>query len=210
MRITLLATAVAAALLACALPANARVIQIQYGDIDGGTYAGSSNPGPDRVYVDPAWVSAFVAYNWPGPYSDFDQSRYDHNVPFTFLFPLQPDEYVTAATLTLGLRSTFDRDLVTDEVILENADPNGDGRYDYAGMNWLPVYSAPTSVRTMDLATALGRNILPKLQDGQLNVNVRDDSMVDYAVLNLTIVPEPTAATLLALSAIPLLRRSCR
>jgi hypothetical protein len=208
MRITTLATFSAAALLGCVLPTQARVVQIQYGDIDGGTYNGPASA--DHVYVDPSWVSELVDAAWPGPYSDLDVSRYDHNVPFTFLFPLQPDERVTAATLTLGLRSTFDRDVVTDAVLLENPDQAGDGRYNYADLTWSPLPSSPTAIRTLDLASALGRNLLSALQDGQLNVNVRDDSLVDYAILNLTIVPEPTPLSLLALSAIPFLaRRRC-
>src|SRR3954467_6309313 len=78
--------------------AQARLVHIQYGDIDGGVYNDAASV--DHVYVDGNWVISLVNNAWPGPFSDFDQSRVDHNVACTFLLPLQPDETVTAATIT--------------------------------------------------------------------------------------------------------------
>jgi hypothetical protein len=46
------------------------------------------------------------------------------------------------------------------------------------------------------LSNILGDNLLPLLQDGQLNVLVQDDCVIDYATLNLDVVPAPTAVIL--------------
>ena len=46
------------------------------------------------------------------------------------------------------------------------------------------------------LSNILGDNLLPLLQDGQLNVLVQDDCVIDYATLNLDVVPVPSAVIL--------------
>ena len=46
------------------------------------------------------------------------------------------------------------------------------------------------------LSNILGDNLLPPLQDGQLNILVQDDCVIDYATLNLEVVPVPSAVIL--------------
>ena len=44
-------------------------------------------------------------------------------------------------------------------------------------------------------------------QDGQLDLQIEEDTAVDYATLTLQVIPEPTALALLALGGLALVRR---
>ncbi|MCX5633293.1 MAG: PEP-CTERM sorting domain-containing protein [Phycisphaerae bacterium] len=181
----------------CAL-ATLETREYLLGDVDGFVYNG---PGSiDDVYVDPDWRNYWLSQD-PRPIKGFDVITSEQIVPFTFCYNLAPNEYVMAATLTLGLRST-----VSDGVgwlVFEGGSP----RPSFADLNWYPISETGTTIRTADLAH-LPDNVIPNLQDGLFSVAVRRHFAVDYAILTLEIIPEPATILLLALG-ITVIRR-CR
>ena len=179
--------------------------ELLLGDVDGLVYDGVGSV--DDVYVDPAWLA--VVEPGSGPEDPFDIVAINHNVPFTFEFSLRPHETVTDAALTVGIRAGGDF-VETDVIFLEVKGPE---TYNFAALGWLPVPTTGTTERTLDLSDVLGDNILPDLQDGQLNVLLRDDVGVDYARLNYTtVIPTPSAvlAGLALLGGMTLMRRRLR
>ena len=157
--------------------------QIMLGDADGLVYDG---PGSvDDVYVDPTWLATVNAKtNSVTPEHGFDIIAHNHNVPFTFQFDLDVGETVTAASLALyvvGAGEAID----TDSVFLEAISMAS--RYQFEDLGWLPVPSVGVHERIIDLADMNGQNLLGDLQDGQLNVLVRDDVVIDYATLTYSV-----------------------
>lgn len=181
-------------------PVTARTVSITLGDMDGGVYDG---PGSvDDVNVDNNWLAESLTVSTH--IVDFDIGSKDQLVPFTFEWVMQPDEVVVGAILHFAIRGT-DSKVGTDTVRLETVDAAE--KYSFVDMGWLPVPTDQIVLRSMDLSSALSRNILPLLQDGQLNGNVFDDTLIDYVTLDLTIAPEPVSVGLLLLGSLALLRR---
>ncbi len=172
------------------------------GDMDGFVYDG---PGSvDDVYIDPVWLSYFNQN--PSPDDDFDVLAYNHDVGFTFEYPLAIQETVTAATFTVAMRAIADAG--TDLICL-------DGRTlehipTFEDLGWLPVSDTGVSIRELTLDDVLGVSFMPLVQDGQFSVQIRDDVAVDYAMLRLEVIPEPTALALLALGGLAVIRHRNR
>ena len=61
--------------------------------------------------------------------------------------------------------------------------------YNFDALGWLPIPLTGVTTRTLDLSDVLGDDLMPQLQDGQLNVLIRDDVAINYASLSITIVP---------------------
>ena len=177
------------------------------GNIDGFAYEGPGSA--DDVYVDPDFL-AFLQAVAPGESNDdFDVLNANNNVPFTFLFPLDPGEEVVAATLSLGLRAT--ESLVSsDELGFRSPDGTAHWKYRFSDLGWLPLPNTGTHVRTVDLWGIWSDPQLTLLQEGSLNVYVTDDCAVDYATLTLEVVPEPATLSLLAVVGAAFLRRRNR
>lgn len=177
----------------CPTMVHGRTLSITYGDQDNFVYEGTSSE--DHVYVDPTWVAAIMQVpNWgTDPFHDLDMGGYHKNVAFTFLFDLQPGETVTAATLTVGLRATNTgiQGVKTDHFRFEATDRGPT----FENLGWLPIPDTGSNLRSLDLANVVvpGQSYLPDLQDGQLNVLIRNDTAVDYATLDLTVLPEPAS-----------------
>ena len=182
------------------------------GDIDGINYNGAGSV--DDVYVDPgfrSWYDNGVLGDPGSRYANgvqgFDVLSNDHALLFTFVFGLAGNESVVGASLTVAMRAVSS--VSNDRIDLE---PDRGGyadtffRYDFADLGWLPISSTGTTLRTIDLANALGcydhttvaDNLLLLLQDGKFNVMVHDDEAIDYAKLTLEITPEPATLGLLA------------
>lgn len=162
-------------------PVLARTVSITLGDIDGGVYDG---PGSiDEVYSDLDWRQALFATGLPSqPFVGFDFNRTDVQVPFTFDFVLDPGEVVVDAILTLAIRGTISH-VSTDVLLLDDVS----NIYNYDQIGWNPVSLSVVSERSVDLSNVNSDFLIPTLQDGRLNVAVRDDTLVDYARLELTI-----------------------
>lgn len=178
-------THTAISLLACSFllsgsETSARLLSVTIGDMDGGIYNGIDSA--DDVYVDAAWLDQLQNPT----IVDFDIGSHDHVVPFTFEWAMQPYEAVTGAFLTVAIRGT-DNKVNTDSVRLETLED--EGKYTLTDLGWLPVPTNQIVIRSMNLSNALSRNLLPELQDGQLNGNIGDDTLIDYARLDLTISP---------------------
>jgi len=174
------------------------------GDIDGISYAGPNTV--DDVYADPNMVAYLQTVAPSEDNDDFDVLGQNNNVPFTFLFPLGPNETVTAASLEVGLRGT--NSLVTNDWLV----PHGDDVtvqyvYTYSDLSWLPIADTGVTVRTVDLSNIDGDDRLALLQDGKLDFHITDDTAVDYAKLTIEVTPEPATLVLLALGGLSLLHR---
>ncbi len=172
--------------------------QILLGDVDQFVYEGAV----DWPEVDPAWMT-FTQNRSPKPIVGFDSLFGNSLRPFTFDFDLAPGEEVIAAELTLGLRNTCSCSPDTYQIVIES----DENVYPFLDLGWLPVSSTDTDIRSIDLSNALGDNLIPLLQDGQLNVIVEDDIGVDYAKLEYTTIPEPASILLLGLGALTLIQK---
>jgi len=180
----------------CAAQATPETREYLLGDVDGFVYNG---PGSvDDVYVDPAWRN-WAEHHTGGPIQGFDILMSEQIILFTFRYDLAPNEYITAATLTLGLRSTVSGGV--GGLVFEGGSP----RPSFADLNWYPISETGTTIRTADLAH-LPDNVIPNLQDGLFSAAIMRNFAVDYAILNLEVIPEPATILLLALG-ITVIRR---
>ena len=185
---------------------------ILLGDIDGGT----GGDAADSVFADPAWVAAVDA-NTPAsdPEVGFDVGGINQNVVFTFLFDIPVGEQIVGATFTTGLRGTAGQ-VSTDGVFFDLPPVLNtlDNFISYQDLGWDPIPGNTVVIRNTDLANTAGMNLLPLLNDGQFNVLIRDDSLVDFAQLSVTtaaVIPEPaTIVGLSAFTAIAAIRRRRR
>jgi len=174
--------------------------QYMLGDMDNLTYDGPS----DEPYVDAAWLQYVEGLCGGSVVAGFDELSANHYVPFTFLFTVEDKYLVTAASLTVGLRAMDTDAWVQGDIV--HLDSHDFWRFDDLG--FMPVPQTGSNPRTLVLSNVLGENVLPWLQDGQLNVLVADDVAVDYAVLDIrTELPEPGTLGLLALGGLALIRR---
>lgn len=174
------------AVLVCITPCQARTVSITLGDMDGGI---NNGPGSaDDVYSDLDWrVAVFPTKPSTWPFVGFDFNLKDSQVLFTYDFAIDPEEVVAAAILTLSIRGVHSK-VYTDGILLDDVF----NKYSYDQLGWTPVSTAATSLRSVDLANVNGDYLIPTLQDGKLNVAVRDDTLVDYARLDLTLIAAPT------------------
>ena len=155
----------------------------------------------DDVYIDPTWLS-WVETSAAVPVYGFDIISADHQIPFTFRYELANEESITSATLTVGVKAPG-APADTDMIWLDHTDYS----YAFENLGWLPIPTNQLIVRTLDLASVAGDNLLQSLNDGQLNVLIEDDTCVDYAQLTLTVIPEAATLLLLGLGAVMLRKR---
>ncbi|WP_428389945.1 hypothetical protein [Mucisphaera sp.] len=151
------------------------------GDYDGYVIDG---PGSrDTAYVDATWeleVASFASDLSLGLQS-FDDTAATGLVPFSFAFDLAPDERVAAATLTVALReassSTLNPFLAIER--LEHAQP----------LTALGLPASLSSTASEILVFPLSATHVAGLQDGLLNAVVGAGLAVDWARLDLVVVP---------------------
>lgn len=140
----------------------------------------TSSPTGRVVTVDTAWRSAVQAAAGSAKLSGFDLVATNQWVPFTFNFTLATNERVVAASLSLALRGASGA--ATNEVFYLDELTNN---FTFAALGWLPLATGTnSSVRVLDLAGQLTR-----LADGKLNLAVRDDVGVDWALLEVQVAP---------------------
>lgn len=171
------------------------------GDIDNFLYDG---PGSvDDVYVDPVYES-LINHDGSRTIDGFDVIAVNHDIPFTFEYPLGPSETVVNASLIVGLRATTGL-VTTDAIMLDGLGVIN--MFWFEDLGWLPMSDTERSIKVLDLGNVLGNDFLPMLQDGQFNVRLWDDVAVDYAILSMEVIPEPATLSLLALGGLAMLRR---
>lgn len=169
--------------------AQSEIREYILGDIDDFTYNG---PGSvDDVYVDPVWRS--YGERMFRPVHHFDVLESLQNILFTFLYDLGEYEEVTGGNLTLAMRNT-DSSYTQTEIGIEGIDS-----YYFSDLGWSPVPDTGMVLKTLDLSNVLGDDYLPYLQDGQLNASVCINMALDYAILEIDVIPEPMTFFLFAL-----------
>lgn len=139
----------------------------------------------DQVYVDPAWLTAIdslsSSFHSSQPISAFDDDTFGRRVPFTLEFDLAPNEAVTSAVLTIGMKkrggSSSDDDLLWLD---STSNPLA-----FASADWGPEFEGNLQVLTLEL---LGD--LSFLEDGQLNGVLSNNRPIDWVHLSLNVIDE--------------------
>jgi hypothetical protein len=149
------------------------------GDVDGYLDDGAG----DDPYVSPKWS---FAVGGKGGVRSFD-SEGDGPIAFTINFGLSPGERVVGASLSVGLRRTGAPDAGGRLLVGSEADSRT-----LKVLGWRDLSTSPDA-RVLDLGDSLER-----LQGGRLNVGVRGALAVDWAVLNVRVVPAKGAAKVVA------------
>ena len=153
------------------------------GDLDQFT---TGSPTGEVVTVDAAWRNAVQAAAGSAKLSGFDLAATNQWVPFTFNFNLATNERIAAASLSLAMRGASAA--ATNEVLYLDDLTNS---FTFASLGWQPLATGTNStVRVLDLAGQLTR-----LTGGKLNLAVRDDVGLDWALLELQVVPVPGGFT---------------
>jgi autotransporter-associated beta strand protein len=146
----------------------------------------STSPTGEVVAVDATWRSAVQAAAGSAPLRGFDLAATNQWVPFTFNFTLAANERIVAASLALALRGASTA--ATNEVLFLDDLTNS---FSLATLGWQPLATGTNStVRVLDLQAQLAR-----LADGRLNLALRDDAGVDWALLELHVAPRLTVFT---------------
>jgi hypothetical protein len=148
------------------------------GDVDGFTFDGGGSV--DSAYIDPAWQAA-VAGSSGLLISGFDDVGGNKNIAFTVQHQLDAGERVVHGYLAFALRESTAGDAADDFVQLFDMDPAN--RAQYSDLDWdTEINSADTFVGVLDLGTSLDQ-----LQNGSINVQLNDDSGIDWALYVATV-----------------------
>lgn len=139
----------------------------------------------DQVYVDPTWLTAIDSLSSPfhssQPIAAFDDDTFGRRVPFTLEYELAPNEAVTSAVLTIGMKkrggSSSDDDLLWLD---STSNPLA-----FASADWGPEFEGNLQVLTLEL---LGD--LSFLEDGQLNGVLSNNRPIDWVHLSLNVIDE--------------------
>ncbi|MFN3190596.1 MAG: dockerin type I domain-containing protein [Aureliella sp.] len=145
------------------------------GDFDMAEYDGQGSQ--DALFVDPGWQRQIENAAGSLPIAESDQASASQFVPFTFEFPFAENHRATYAVLSIGLRGTGG-ETRDDELALDSL--NNTRTLESLGlMTRLPTDE--TSVATIELS----EQELELLNDGQLNLLLSENSVVDWAHLEL-------------------------
>jgi len=145
----------------------------------------NASPGGTAVPVDATWRAQIQSLAVGTAVNGFDLVTNSQFVPFTFNFTLGATDRVVAASLALAMRAATTS---TNELLYLDSTNNP---FTFSQLNWLPLGTGTnTSVRMLDLGAQLGL-----LADGRLNLAVRDDVGLDWAMLELQVTPAITTYT---------------
>lgn len=156
------------------------------GDIDDFTNDGAGSV--DEAFVDPAW-QAYIEGSSSHAVTGFDETPGNKNVAFTIQHQLDAGERVVHGTLALSL--TADGGQVATD-FLRLFDSDADHKMTFADLGWVtPLAGTDPFVGVVDLSP-----FTDELQTGSVNVQVNDDSAVDWALYTVVVAsplasPEP-------------------
>lgn len=160
-------------------PGNYQVESLDYliGDID--NYLGDGAGSVDQAYIDPAW-QAYIEATSSHPVTGFDDTATNRNVAFTIEHQLDPGQRVVHGTLALSLLQSGG-DVDTDFLRLFDSDANH--RLAFSDLGWdNQINSSEAFVGVADLGPYTS-----ELQTGSVNVQVNDDTAVDWALYTITV-----------------------
>jgi hypothetical protein len=161
-------------------------------DVDGNVddYTDDGAGSVDDAFVDPAW-EIFILGSSSHPIVGFDSLTTNQNVAFTAQHVIDPGERVINATLALAIKQSGG-DLGTDFVRVIDTDPSH--RLQFSTLGWdTQVNTSDSFVGVFDMGA-----FLDDLQTGSVNVQVNDDSGVDWALYTATVatpIADPTGPT---------------
>jgi hypothetical protein len=160
-------------------PAVYRVSSRDYlvGDIDGFTFDGGGSV--DAAFIDPAW-QATITSSSALPITGFDDLSGNENVAFTIQHQLSAGERVVHGSLALALRQSGG-EVNTDFIRLFDANP--EHRVDFNTAGWdTEISPGETFVGVIDMGA-----FRAELQSGSLNVQINDDTGIDWAYYVATV-----------------------
>lgn len=147
------------------------------GDIDDFVLDGGRSV--DSPGVDPAWAEQIAASS-PRPLSSLDDLSGAKNIAFTIQHELDEGERVIHGSLALSMKK-LRGDVTSDYLRLFDFSP--EHQFFLAELGWASEISASDAyVGVVDLGT-----FLPKLQSGRINVQLSDDTGVDWALYAATV-----------------------
>lgn len=148
------------------------------GDIDDYTNDGSGSV--DNAFIDPAWESAINGSS-ANPITGFDDLAGNQNVAFTIQHVLDSGERVVHGFLALGIKQSAGGLVNTDFVRLFDMDP--ENQRNFSDLGWdTQINTAGTFVGVLDLGGSLDQ-----LQDGSVNVQLNDDTGLDWAIYTVAV-----------------------
>jgi GEVED domain len=150
-----------------------------YGDFDLGVQDGAGSV--DAPQVDPAWLAqaSVIAQSGSSTIAGYDSNTPNSLVPLSLGFNLDSNDVVRAATLSVGLRDTAGNS-TNDQVWWESSNNVR------SLASWLDGQVLGTNQTTSVMIELTGSD-LADLQDGKLNLIFGNDTLVDWAVLDLAI-----------------------
>ncbi len=184
-----------AAFLLIAGISQARTIEIMLGDMDDFNYEGIGSE--DDVYVDPDWAE-WGEGETNNPKSLFDTFELEQWVLFSFHYDLVDNENIDNASLIIALKSVTS-DESYHSLILGDNNASEVIRPTFYNIGWEPISATETSIREIDLSNVTGTSLLSYMEEGILNIAINRNIAVDYAILNIQTVPEPTTVSLVIL-----------
>lgn len=148
------------------------------GDIDSFVFDGGGSV--DNAYIDPAWQTAITSSS-ALPITGFDDLTGNQNVAFTIQHVLDAGEHVVHGFVALGLRQGSGGLVDTDFIRLFNMDPQH--RFNFSDLGWdTEINASDTFVGVLDLGM-----FLDEMQSGSVNVQINDDTSLDWAVYTITV-----------------------
>ncbi|QEG36469.1 hypothetical protein [Bythopirellula goksoeyrii] len=147
------------------------------GDIDEFVFDGSTSV--DNAFIDPAWETAITTSS-ALPITGFDNLSGNQNVAFTIQHALDVGEKVVHGFVALGLKQSAGGLVDTDFIRLFDTDPAH--RFNFSDLGWdTQIDQSGTFVGVLDLGA-----YLDQLQSGAVNVQINDDTGVDWAIYTIT------------------------
>ncbi|MEM8945382.1 MAG: hypothetical protein AAGD11_09375 [Planctomycetota bacterium] len=150
------------------------------GDVDDFVNDGSGSV--DNAFIDPDWEAAINADS-SNPITGFDDLAANQNVAFTIQHQLDAGEHVVHGFLALALLQNAGGQVDTDFIRLFNMNANSDNKKTFSELGWdTQINTSETFVGVLDLGSSLA-----ELQDGSVNVQINDDTGVDWAIYTVTV-----------------------
>lgn len=147
------------------------------GDID--DFVNDGGGSVDEAFIDPAW-EAEINNSSSHPVTGFDDLTDNRNVAFTIQHTLDAGERVVHGSLALALKQTGG---LVDTDFIRLFDMSPENRQNFTTLGWdSQINSSATFVGVLDLGSSLDH-----LQSGSVNVQINDDTGLDWALYTVTV-----------------------